>query len=283
MYLCPLCQFPLTLNQRQYQCSNNHSFDLAKEGYVNLLPVQQKKSLDPGDNSEMMQARRAFLQAGWYKPVAQQVASMLQPYSPQQLLDLGCGEGYYSGLLHQQLTPQQLHGIDISKAAIRFAAKHYPQAQFAVASAYQLPFAAGQFDAIIRIYAPSLLSELQRVLKVGGYLLTVTPAPEHLLQIKQALYSEVKLHSNAMAELDGFQHLQRQRLSFTLDKLSAADLSHLITMVPLGWKFNNETRANFINSQPAIQCDFYFDLYSMDFKMHVGGKIVHPHELSCSK
>lgn len=261
MYLCPLCQLPLTLNQRQYQCTNKHSFDLAKEGYVNLLPVQQKKSLDPGDNSEMMQARRAFLQAGWYAEVAEQAATMLSAYKPQQLLDLGCGEGYYSGLLQQQLAPQQLHGIDISKAAIRFAAKHYPKAHFAVASAYQLPFAAEQFDAIARIYAPSLLSELQRVLKVGGYLLTVTPAPAHLLQIKQALYSEVKLHSSDIAQLAGFQHMQRQQLSFTLAQLSAEDLTHLITMVPLGWKFNGETRANFINSQPMIQCDFYFDLY----------------------
>lgn len=261
MYLCPLCQLPLALIQRQYQCSNKHSFDLAKEGYVNLLPVQQKKSLDPGDNSEMMHARRAFLQAGWYQSVAEQATAMLSAYKPQQLLDLGCGEGYYSGILQQQLAPQQLHGIDISKAAIRFAAKHYPKAHFAVASAYHLPFASGQFDAIVRIYAPSLLSELQRVLKVGGYLLTVTPAPEHLLQIKQALYSEVKLHTSDITELVGFQHLQRQQLSFSLDKLTAEDLTHLITMVPLGWKFNQETQAAFVNSQPTIQCDFYFDLY----------------------
>lgn len=261
MYLCPLCQLPLALTQRQYQCANKHSFDQAKEGYVNLLPVQQKKSLDPGDNSEMMQARRAFLQAGWYQGVAEQVAAMLGTFKPQQLLDLGCGEGYYSGILQQQLTPQQLHGIDISKAAIRFAAKHYPKAHFAVASAYQLPFADRQFDAIVRIYAPSLLSELQRVLKVGGHLLTVTPAPEHLLQIKQALYSEVKHHSSEITELAGFEHLQRQRLSFSLNQLSAADLTHLITMVPLGWKFNSETLTDFINSKPAIQCDFYFDLY----------------------
>lgn len=261
MYLCPLCQLPLLLTQRHYQCANKHSFDVAKEGYVNLLPVQHKKSLDPGDNTEMMQARRAFLQAGWYRRVADQAAAMLSPYQPQNLLDLGCGEGYYTGILQQQLAPQQLHGIDISKAAIRFAAKHYPKAHFAVASAYQLPFAAEQFAAIVRIYAPSLLSELQRVLKVGGYLLTVTPAPEHLLQIKQALYSEIKLHSSALTELAGFTHLQRQRLSFTLEALSAADLSNLITMVPLGWKFSEKTRADFVLSKPAIHCDFYFDLY----------------------
>ncbi|GGW62954.1 23S rRNA (guanine(745)-N(1))-methyltransferase [Alishewanella tabrizica] len=266
MYLCPLCQLPLTLSSRHYQCANKHSFDVAKEGYVNLLPVQQKKSLDPGDNSEMMQARRAFLEAGWYQRVAEEVATMLQPANPQQILDLGCGEGYYSGILQRQLAPKQLYGIDISKAAIRYAAKHYPNATFAVASAYQLPFAADQFDAIVRIYAPSLLSELQRVLNVGGYLLTVTPAPAHLVQIKQAIYPHVKLHSDAIEQLAGFQHCERKQLRFTLDQLTAADLDHLLTMVPLGWKFNAATKTQFIESKPAIECDFYLDLYQLGTK-----------------
>lgn len=264
MYLCPLCQQPLQLTATQYQCSNRHSFDLAKEGYVNLLPVQQKKSKDPGDNQQMTQARRAFLQAGWYAPVAAQVAHMLKPLQPKRLLDLGCGEGYYSGVLQQQLSGIEQHGIDISKIAIRYAAKHYPSIHFAVASAYQLPFADHYFDAVIRIYAPSLASELQRIVQNNGYLLTVTPAPEHLVQIKQAIYPTVRLHSDEQAVLAGFTHLQRQRLSFTLDSLSFDALEHLITMVPLGWKFSEADQAAFIQTSPAIQCDFYLDLYQKD-------------------
>ncbi|WP_445425118.1 23S rRNA (guanine(745)-N(1))-methyltransferase [Alishewanella sp. HL-SH06] len=261
MYLCPLCQQALVLNNKQYQCVNRHSFDQAKEGYVNLLPVQQKNSQDPGDNKEMMQARRAFLQADWYRPMAEQVGATLKPLQAAKLLDLGCGEGYYSNLLQQQLTLEEQHGIDISKSAIRSAAKQYTQVHFAVASAYSLPFAAGYFDAIVRIYAPSLASELSRVLKVGGHLLTVTPAPEHLLQLKQAIYSEVRLHNDAITDITDFQHVTRERLSFQLMQLTATDLMQLITMVPLGWKFSAAVKAELLAQAPAIQCDFYLDLY----------------------
>lgn len=264
MYLCPLCQQSLQLTAAQYQCSNRHSFDLAKEGYVNLLPVQQKKSKDPGDNQQMMQARRAFLQAGWYAPLATQVIHMLKPLKIKRLLDLGCGEGYYSGVLQQQFSDTEQHGIDISKVAIRYAAKHYPSIHFAVASAYQLPFAAEYFDAVMRIYAPSLASELQRVVQNAGYLLTVTPAPAHLVQIKQAIYPTVRLHSDEQAVLPGFKHLERQQLSFTLNNLSPDALAQLITMVPLGWKFSEEAQAAFVQSRPAIQCDFYLDLYQKE-------------------
>ncbi len=261
MYLCPLCQQPLLLSERHYQCAARHSFDQAKEGYVNLLPVQQKNSQDPGDNQAMMQARRAFLQAGWYSPLAQQVIALLAPLELNRLLDLGCGEGYYSGLLAQQLKLDALHGIDISKSAVRSAAKHYPDCHFAVASAYQLPFAANYFDAVVRIYAPSLLAELQRVIKARGYLLTVTPAPEHLVQLKTAVYQEVRLHTTEIAELAGFAHLSRQRLAFLLDKLTADDLDQLITMVPLGWRFSRDAKQALLQALPAIQCDFYLDLY----------------------
>src|SRR5690606_4067516 len=94
MYLCPLCQQPLHLSAKQYQCANRHSFDIAREGYVNLLPVQHKNSKDPGDNKDMMQARRDFLHAGWYAPLAQAVSDTVTKLAPDTLLDLGCGEGY---------------------------------------------------------------------------------------------------------------------------------------------------------------------------------------------
>jgi 23S rRNA (guanine745-N1)-methyltransferase len=260
MYLCPLCQSPLIQEAQQYRCAQRHSFDLAREGYVNLLPVQQKKSKDPGDNQLMMQARRQFLQAGWYQPVVHSLIGQLQKLQLNTLLDLGCGEGYYSGQLQQAMPELALDGVDISKAAIKAAAKQYPGIRFVVASSYQLPFAAGSFDAILRIYAPSLDSELCRVLSAGGYLLSVSPAPEHLHQIKAAIYPQVRLHSNEIIEITGMQHQQRQRLSFQL-QLPADDLRALVTMVPLGWKFNPESLAAFIASKPIMQCDFYLDLY----------------------
>ncbi|GAB58364.1 23S rRNA (guanine(745)-N(1))-methyltransferase [Rheinheimera nanhaiensis] len=261
MYLCPLCQQPLSQNAKQYQCSNRHSFDIAREGYVNLLPVQQKNSKDPGDNKEMMQARRQFLHAGWYAPLAQAVATTLSEVAPQRLLDLGCGEGYYTGIIKQQLADTAVWGLDISKSAIKFAAKAQPNIAFNVASAYQLPFAANSFDAIVRIYAPSKAQELKRVLSTGGHLLTVTPGPQHLVQIKQAVYEQVRLHDDAMVSLDGFVHLKRQQLKFELNFSRSEDVLALVQMVPLAWKFTAEQKQQFADSLPAISVDFLLDLY----------------------
>lgn len=261
MYICPLCSEPLGLHAQHYQCANRHNFDIAREGYVNLLPVQHKSSKDPGDNKAMMQARRSFLHAGWYQPLADALTAMLAPLQPGTLLDLGCGEGYYSQQIQQALPQCQLYGLDISKPAIKFAAKASLKGRFCVASAYQLPFASNSFDAIVRIYAPSLAAELQRVIKAGGYLLTVTPGPEHLLQIKQAIYDEVRLHDDSISQLAGFAHIKRQRLQFSLQFTQSEQVLALIQMVPLAWKFSAEQQNQFANTLPVISIDFLLDLY----------------------
>ncbi|MBW6453984.1 MAG: hypothetical protein K0A92_09425, partial [Methyloprofundus sp.] len=101
-YICPICQTPLVniLPAQSYECVNNHRFDIAKEGYINLLPAQHKKSKEPGDSKEMMRARRNFLEAGFYQPLAQAISSIIDQYladTPKlHILDMGCGEGYYS-------------------------------------------------------------------------------------------------------------------------------------------------------------------------------------------
>lgn len=262
MYLCPLCQNPLTLNNRQYQCCNRHSFDLAREGYVNLLPVQQKNSKDPGDNKEMMLARRAFLQSGWYEPLARAVSQALASLAPSSVLDLGCGEGYYTAQLKQAVPKASVYGVDISKSAIKFAAKASGSGiNFSVASAYQLPFAKGFFDAVVRIYAPSKAEELTRVIASNGHLITVTPGPEHLLQIKQAVYEQVRLHSDAIDNIAGLIHLKRQSIQYELTFTQAADVEALVQMVPLAWKFSAEQKQKFAASLPVISVDFLLDVY----------------------
>ncbi|BCQ45510.1 hypothetical protein ERHA55_30370 [Erwinia rhapontici] len=124
-YQCPLCQQPLLFNQRIYSCSNHHQFDQAKEGYVNLLPVQHKRSKQPGDSADMMQARRNFLDAGHYQPLQQQVCDLLVrvlPQPPVSVLDIGCGEGYYTHEVANRLEAQgeaKVYGLDVAKIAVR--------------------------------------------------------------------------------------------------------------------------------------------------------------------
>jgi 23S rRNA (guanine745-N1)-methyltransferase len=266
MYRCPLCHQKLSPQTSAWRCPQGHQFDIAREGYVNLLPVQQKKSLDPGDNAEMIQARRAFLDAGHYQflseAINQQLAGIMQ--STDTLLDLGCGEGYYSAKAAAALTGVQVYGVDISKTAVRYASKRYQHLHCCVASSYALPFNDGAFAAILRIYAPSDAGEMARVLRPGGYLLTVSPAPEHLLQFKQQAYAEVRLHPDTVKNEAGFRHLQRQRLQALWQAPDAATMLQLIEMTPLAYKLNHQMRETLCQQLPAIQLDFYLDLYQKD-------------------
>ncbi len=104
--ICPLDKQPLQLNERTWCCDNGHSFDIAKQGYVNLLPVQNKRSKDPGDSKAMVQARREYLNKGYYQPLAQALADTVLAMGSQALLDAGCGEGYYLRYLVEQAEQQ---------------------------------------------------------------------------------------------------------------------------------------------------------------------------------
>lgn len=269
MYQCPLCQLPLvfepntaaTSHAASYRCSNRHQFDCAKEGYVNLLPVQHKKSREPGDNLAMMQARRQFLEAGHYQPLASNILQLFSEKLAKDavILDIGCGEGWYT----QQLShlSANVYGLDISKVAVRYAAKKYPSLQCCVASSYQLPYQDASVDAVLRIYAPSLSAELARVLKVDGLLLTVTPAPHHLYELKAKVYSEVRLHSDAVIEESGLQHCHRQRLQWQWQAPDAATLTLLMDMIPLSYRLTSQMRTELCQKLPTLTLDFYLDLY----------------------
>lgn len=167
-FSCPLCHQPLTQVNNSFVCPERHQFDVAKEGYVNLLPVQHKRSRDPGDSAEMMQARRAFLDAGHYQPLRDAIVDALtqrQITGDAAITDIGCGEGYYTHAFADALAGCKTFGLDVAKVAIKAAARRYPQVTFCVASSHRLPFADESMDTIIRIYAPCKAQELARVVK----------------------------------------------------------------------------------------------------------------------
>lgn len=143
-FSCPLCHQPLAHVNNSFICPQRHQFDVAKEGYVNLLPVQHKRSRDPGDSAEMMQARRAFLDAGHYQPLRDAIVEQLSARldaSATSILDIGCGEGYYTHAFAGALPTATTYGLDVAKVAIKAAARRYPQVTFCVASSHRLPFA----------------------------------------------------------------------------------------------------------------------------------------------
>lgn len=267
-YTCPLCHQNLTLSERTYRCQNNHSFDLAKEGYINLMPVQHKRSKDPGDNKEMMQARRRFLEKDYYQPLKAHVANLcadLLKETDHKLLDIGCGEGYYTTEVANALSARSesanVYGLDISKVAIRYAAKRYLNCQFSVASSHRLPFESASLDGVLRIYAPCKAEELQRVVKGHGVVITVTPAGRHLYRLRDEIYPDVRLHSEEPETIEGFALEKEEKLSYVMD-LVDGDSHDLLQMTPFAWKASEELREK-LKSATLYQCeaDFMIRVY----------------------
>ena len=163
--LCPICGEELNLTGKQYVCPQNHSFDVARQGYVNLLTVQQKHSLNPGDTREQVLSRREFLEAGFYAPIADTLVETAKKLNVSgQILDVGCGEGYYSARLADALGAP-LTGLDISKEAVRCAAAKYKGKQWLCATAAHIPVEDGSVSLLTSLFALTLPQEFSRVLK----------------------------------------------------------------------------------------------------------------------
>lgn len=260
-YLCPLCAASLQLDQKSYVCENNHRFDLAKEGYLNLLPVQFKHSAEPGDNKQMMQARREFLEAGYYEPMAKAVSMMVNAHQPTHLLDLGCGEGYYTRKIEAYCpNAMQLHGVDIAKFAVAAAAKKQANARFIVASSNRLPYADEYFDFVLRVFAPSNEHELRRILKPSGLLLIVTPGPRHLWQLKEFIYAEVKEHALENDLPRGFERIDTQRISYKIAPKPQQRID-LLQMTPFAWRASESVQQAIKDAaELEIETDFILTL-----------------------
>ena len=231
-YFCPICGNELNKQERSYVCSNNHSFDMARQGYVNLLTVQQKHSLNPGDPREQVLSRRAFLEEGHYAPIARTLidtAKELDITGP--ILDVGCGEGYYSAQLADALDAQ-LFGFDISKEAVRCAAAKYKNANWFCATASHIPLNDHSAQLITSLFALTLPEEFKRVLKEDGYYFQVLAAQDHLLGLKSIIYPELKLkEKDSVPELAGFRLVKSIPIRFTFT-VEGQQIQNLFSMTP---------------------------------------------------
>lgn len=263
MLICPICQSALTAQDNSLRCIYQHNFDRARQGYINLLPVQHKKSRAPGDNPAMVQARRNFLSGGYYAPLAERFAQLMQARQPQRWLDIGCGEGYYSEHIAQALPESQGYALDISREAVKQACKRSSQLTWLVASMARLPLANNSCQAIASIFSPLDWQEAQRVLAPGGALLRMGPCSDHLQELREQLYDEVRGYDDSKhLQLipQGMQHIHSETLRFSLSLDDAQARSDLLAMTPHGWRANAERReaviANPLTTTVAIRYDW---------------------------
>lgn len=242
LLMCPVCREPLQLTDKIWRCVNHHSYDVGKQGYVNLHVVQHKHSKNPGDTLESVQARRAFLSAGFYQPLQQAVVTKIRELKIKNLLDIGCGEGYYTNAMQAEV--QRCIGVDIAKNAVQVAAKLNKQVTWIVGTGATLPVLESSIDLCSSLFSPIPKQEILRVLKPHGYLMVVTPATEHLYAMREALFEEVNPHEahKFVEQLsDTFDLIDQEMIDAALT-LNQSDLKNLIAMTPYAYKAKSERR-----------------------------------------
>lgn len=247
--ICPVCHHPLQQIERTLKCRQNHAFDIAGEGYVNLLLSRKKQAATVGDSKEMLQARRQFLERNHYAPLSQainqRVAHFLNNHSgtqPALVLDAGCGEGYYLDQLWgylQQTSPQTipcLMGMDVSKTAVRLAARRVKNGRFFVSSTYdRIPLPDQSVHILLNIFAPRNAQEFARLIEPGGHLLIVVPQFEHLYSLRE-LIDLIQIEPDKRDKLtkrlaDTFRLAEAISLQYSL-QLNQQDVRHLLQMTP---------------------------------------------------
>lgn len=224
---CPKCNQPLIKVEKTCKCSNKHSYDFAKEGYINLL---LNESGVHGDDAKMVKARTSFLSTDSYLFLRNYLCDLVLKENSQVLLDLGCGEGYYTSAFHAK----EKYGFDLSKSALKYAAKHDKSTQYVVSSIFHVPMNDEVADTIVTCFAPIASNEIERLLKENGCFIVVTPDENHLIELKELLYQEA--YKNEVKELELSLKKEKEVHISQEFKVDTEHLIHLFQMTPYAYK-----------------------------------------------
>lgn len=277
IYRCPVCGQALKQKASVFICGNKHSFDISGRGYVNLLLANQKKSQDPGDGKNMVADRTYFLEQGYYNRLSDELNAFIRHFiqdsqapSLFNIVDLGCGEGFYSEKLMRYLEKTEasgrfkIVGIDVSKHAIQKAAKRSPSLRFCVGNNYQLPFLDESADLIFSIFSPFSPREVMRVLKPGGKLLVIRPGASHLQELASLLYEHFQLQgdSSALPEQLDWPLFSAHRITYLIHLKENKEIMSLVGMTPYAWNLREEKRA-LVKRQSAltVTADFQISVF----------------------
>lgn len=242
---CPLDGTPFGVYGKTLRCPNGHSFDEARQGYMHLLPVQHKRSREPGDSPAMVEARRRFLDAGFYRPISERLNALALQHLPTAehlcVVDAGCGEGYYlvnflTALLEQGgPASASLIGIDIAKPAVIAATRRNKQLTWLVASNRNPPLQPHSVDMLFCMFGFPDYSAFRHILKPGGVLVLVDAGSDHLLELREIIYPEVRKSPPPAldkAQQQGFSLAQMSELSYLSTPLDRQQIADLLVMTP---------------------------------------------------
>lgn len=241
-FVCPVCSEKLNLTENTYTCKNNHCFDKAKSGYVNLLRSQVSGKKRHGDDKMMIRARTEFLEKGYYQPLLDGILEECAKLETKKvhLCDIGCGEGWYTDGVFKFLRSKdqvvQMEGIDISKDALTAAAKRNKRIGFAVASISSLPIESESVDILLNLFAPFDAGEFARVLKTGGIWLKAIPLEKHLFSLKSAIYENPYENEVKIESYDGFELVGQKKICSRITLENSEQIENLFKMTPYYYK-----------------------------------------------
>lgn len=237
---CPVCGGTFTEQNRSLRCPAGHCFDLAKEGYVNLL-IGSRPGDATGDSKEAARFRRDFLNRGYYAPLREALVARFAGRTGR-LLDLCCGEGYYTAAL-AALPGLEVWGFDLAREMVRLAAKRSGDLTLFVANLARIPVPDGAFDWATLLFAPFQEKELIRVLKPGGRLTLVVPGRRHLYGLKEAVYDRPYENDEALPPAERLRLLGTEKVSARITLQSRADIQAVFQMTPYYYRTSPADRA----------------------------------------
>lgn len=237
MFLCPICKKELKRIENSLKCENNHSFDYAKSGYVNLLNPGKQNNRVAGDSKEMIRARTRFFECGAYENIKSTLTEILLSLGGKTVVDAGCGEGYYSLGIAKTNTGSTVLGFDMSKFGCEHGAKSaraegLNNAYFAVGNIFDLPLPDSYADTVVSLFAPVASEEFSRILKNGGHLVVVSAGIDHLDGLKSVLYDSIYPNEEKFLEFEGFDLLEVKNLKYQTVILGNDVIEALFTMTP---------------------------------------------------
>lgn len=241
VFLCPVCHKPLARGEKTYVCPDGHSYDIARQNYVNLLRSQQQGEKRHGDDRLMIRSRSQFLDKGFYNPLRDAVVSAAGEAAGAGavVLDAGCGECFYTAAVSEHLTMLGMTpcvcGVDISREALIAGERRCRALHLAVASVFDLPLADASADIVLNLFAPES-PEYLRVLRPGGALIRAVPLERHLWELKERIYDDPRPNKPEKDELDGLRMVSRREIRYRLRLGSAEDIMELFRMTPYYYK-----------------------------------------------
>lgn len=242
--ICPVCGELLTVTDRTYKCKNNHCFDMAKEGYVNLLTGNHRPGSEMGDNRDMALNRRAFLTKGYFDAL---VGALIEFINEKALpcptiADICCGEGYYGDRIKKEINCDML-GFDLSKEMVRLAAKRKNGITYFVGNLAHIPVRDSSVDIALHLFAPFHEKEFSRIIKDDGCILSVVAGENHLFELKELLYETPYKNDEMPPETENLTLTEKRKVSARVHLETNEDIMALFKMTPYYYHTKEQDKA----------------------------------------